>query len=149
MRWLGPVLVLLAVAAAQVPWFTCHSDCQNACGVLWVFEDHHCHDVDAGRCRHAHGHAHGKLHAHADRGDPAEDASPDGPQHDPGDHALYYHPVAQGQPPVSLDVPALAILAPPVPGLDVRLLAAQPARYSALSSVADPPADLANVRLLL
>lgn len=155
MQRLGPLVVLLAVAAVNVPWLTCRSDCHDGSRALWVFFDHHCHaaheeheetvheEAQAGCGDHGH-HEHGSPEESADRG--TDSGTPDHPQ-EPGDHEVCYHPVVRADAPALLATPSAALptwFGEVIPGIGPSIATTR----SAVGATGPPP-DLASVRLLL
>jgi len=149
----GIIFVLAASVAIQLPWFSCHSECQHAFLPVWDLGVHHCHDEHA----HAHAHAHDD-HGHHCLAHCGEDAAePDGasegePGHDhgPGDHELQLQLSRRPTPPQTLTPDASpaswALLT--APRIQMQLTVAS---CEAVQEDFDigPPARLASVRLLL
>ena len=144
-RVLGTITVLLACVAAQVPWFTCHSDCQASRRPLWDFAAHHCH-VEAPEAVHHHHGCRCGHHHHAPAEEPVDE---DG--HGPADHAIVTAVSIQPPASVSFDASVSFLLAhatmddggamSPDDVTAVRVVTANLA--------AGPPPGLASVRLLL
>ena len=106
----GTLFVLLACAAVQLPWFTCHSDCRDACLPVWDLGAHHCHDEDAADhgTHHCLAHCAGNTAVDAAEVDAAED------DHGPGDHELQTQISRRPVPPatVSQNTVLLAVALP-------------------------------------
>lgn len=146
-RLVGAILVLTACAAIQLPWFSCHSDCQHALLPVWELGLHLCHDeashtevVDACPCCPAHGHNH----------DAAPEDSEDDHDHGPGDHELQLQSSRRPAPTPSsapdMAPAAFALLTPNVNETPLPI-----ALDTVAAGVFDtgPPTRLASVRLLL
>ena len=148
MRGLGAILVLVAVVAVQVPFFTCHADCQDECVPMWVFAAKHDHGSD-GRCEDTHcdAHHHGCWvcdHHHDDTPEPEEERD-----HDPGDHELVFAPITLPTdlaPAPSPDLELVAVLAVELASATTRV--EEPLRVARDAGPPGPPV-LETVRLLL
>lgn len=169
MRVVGITLVLTALAAIQLPWFTCHSDCQDACLPVWELGAHHCHDEaahrpsDRSRARHtcpccpASSDAPSAASSPSRTSSPAptgDDADPspedgDGHDHEPGTHELL---VQSSRRPVSSTIDGQDLHATFVALATAPVAAAAPPAVAPpvhLKSGTGPPDGLASVRLLL
>lgn len=151
MRVVGTLFVLAACAAIQLPWFSCHSDCQQAFLPMWDLGVHRCHDEAA--------HATGPR---ACACCPTEDAGADRPSehglrtmdpdhdHGPGDHELQPR---SSRRPASVETPTPAWgLAPFALLPPTEVDASAPATCAwPQPGVFDtgPPDRLASIRLLL
>lgn len=126
MRVAGLTLTLAALAAVQIPWIVCTSDCQqivtrsaeHACHA----HAHHGHGHDHA---HHHGHDHGHVHAHVhhmpcflDHEDLHDDETPD---HEHGDHQAYLLPLLETGQSVELEAPAWLALFASVPTAPARM----------------------------
>ncbi len=169
-RKLGPLAVLLAVAAVNIPWLTCQSECQDGSRALWVFLDHHCHSdachsdachsdtcdadtpsVERATAPHVHEDGHDCHCAHDTDAETQANGlgSPEDPGHpdEPGDHEVRYHPVVRSGSPVLLAAP---VLMPQVQTWTWRSpIDDSVAAVRAPVLATGPPPDLASVRLLL
>ena len=147
MRVVGTLLVLTACAAIQLPWFSCHSDCQHAVLPVWDLGLHHCHDEaahekqrDTCPCCPTHGPEQGTE----------PESGEDDHDHGPGDHELQLQssrrPAPNETPTPDPAPAAFALLTPEegpacLPDTDCNRL---PGGFDT-----GPPDRLASVRLLL
>ena len=144
MRVVGIIFVLAASVAIQLPWFSCHSDCQHAFLPVWDLGVHHCHDETAPD----HGH-HCLAHC-CERGGAPKGEDQDEDDHGPGDHDLQFQlsrrPTPSQTATPALTPASLAVVSP------ASIDAATPGACA--DRVPDgfdtgPPERLASVRLLL
>jgi hypothetical protein len=146
-RPLGTVIVLLACAALQIPWFTCHSDCREDCRPIWDLAAHDCHEAEAHAPTRVHDHGHDcTCRHHAAPATPVDDED-----HEPGDHALVkaLSPAPPSAPNYDIAANALLFVTPaacPDEAAPARCRRAAPAPPHV---AAGPPPGLASVRLLL
>jgi len=149
-RVVGSLLILFACAAVQLPWFTCHSDCQHACLPVWDLGAHHCHDENAEDHHAHHCLAHCGVQCGQDAGDHADGQEGHGDDHAPGDHQLQFQ-ISRRPVPSSTLSPDTALLAVALVA-PVEVPAALPTSYHVArtgSFDTGPPSRLATVRLLL
>ena len=150
MRVVGIIFVLTASAAMQLPWFSCHSDCQDEVLPVWDLGVHHCHDERATDHHDHHCLAH--CGRHGTTAGPEGGDGPD-PKRDPGpgDHDLQLQLCRRPAPEKALaaDAAPVACAAPWPTALDALTPIAYGDHRTHERFDTGPPDRLASVRLLL
>lgn len=143
-RVVGIIFVLAASAAIQLPWFSCHSDCQHAFLPVWDLGLHHCHDEAA------HAPKANACPCCPDHGDVPESEGGDDHDHGRGDHETQLtasrRPASQPSLTPELAQAQFAVLTPCA--TETRQPLAQGDQAPGVFDTG-PPERLASVRLLL